>query len=215
MTESFEDTLRTVSGFVDVLVSRPGRPLDRATVEENVVSAFINGGDTGPRAEHPTQALVDIYAMEKALGPVSDLRIAICGDPRMRAVRSLLQLFARRRPSWLSIIASPSHLEADCIPEPLAAISDHRALSELDDIDVLYVAGMPHASLPLEERDGLIVTPETMSILPQHSIVLSPLPIVDEIDEVARRDTRARMFWQSDQGVFVRMALLEEIVASR
>ncbi len=133
----------------------------------------------------------------------------------MRAVRSLLQLLARRPPARLSVIASPSHVTADCIPEPLAAISDHRTLSELDDIDVLYVAGMPHASLPLDERDGLIVTPATMSMLPQHSIVLSPLPIIDEIDKAARRDPRARMFWQSDQGVFVRMALLEEIVASR
>ena len=133
----------------------------------------------------------------------------------MRAVRSLLQLLVRRRPAWLSIIASPNHFTDDCIPPSLAAVSDLRTLPELNDVDVLYVAGIPHASLPLEERERFIVTPETLARLPQNSVVLSPLPIIDEIDELARRDRRVRAFWQSDQGLFVRMAVLEQIVASR
>lgn len=212
MTESFEDTLRTVSGMAEIVVSRPARPIGREMISKHVVSAFINAGDTGPSAEHPTQALIDLYAIEKALGPISGLRLAICGDLRMRAVRSLVHLLARRRPARLSIIAAPSHRAVECIPQPLAAISDYRVLPELDDIDVLYVAGIPHASLPLDERARLTVTTEALSRLPQRSIVLSPMPIIDEIDPAARSDQRMRMFWQSDQALFVRMALLEEIV---
>ncbi len=212
MTERFEDTLRTVSGMADIVVSRPACPIDREMLDKHVVGAFINAGDTGPSAEHPTQALIDLYAIEQALGPISGLRLAICGDPRMRAVRSLVHLLARRRPARLSIIAAPSHRAAECIPPPLAAISDYRVLPELDDIDVLYVAGIPHASLPLDERARLIVTTDALSRLPQRSIVLSPMPIIDEIDHPARSDQRMRMFWQSDQALFVRMALLEEMV---
>jgi len=213
MTESFEDTLRTVSGMADIVVSRPACPIDREMIAKHSVSAFINAGDKGPSAEHPTQALIDLRAIEAALGPISGLRVAICGDPRMRAVRSLVQLFVRRRPARLSIIAAPSHRAAECIPPPLVAISDHRALPELDDIDVLYIAGIPHASLPVDERARLILTTEALSRLPPRSIVLSPMPIIDEIDQSARRDQRMRMFWQSDQALFVRMALLEEIVS--
>jgi aspartate carbamoyltransferase catalytic subunit len=50
--------------------------------------------------------------------------------------------------------------------------------------------------------------------LPPGAIVLSPLPVIDEINQSARRDARLRMFWQSDQAVFVRMALLERFAAS-
>ena len=67
--ERFEDTLRTLSGYSDIVVARPARPLDRGLLEEYVVGGFINGGDTGPNGEHPTQALIDMFAIKKAMVP--------------------------------------------------------------------------------------------------------------------------------------------------
>jgi aspartate carbamoyltransferase catalytic subunit len=215
MVEGFEDTLRTVAGYVDIVVARPARPLARTLRKRDFASPFVNGGDTGPTAEHPTQALLDIYSIEQWFGTISDIRLGICGDPRMRSVRSLMLLLTRRRPAWISIFAHTSHLAEITIPPPLAAVVDYRSLPDVDDINVLYVAGIPHASLPLRDRDRLLVTQSVMSRLPRDAIVLSPLPIIDEIDEEARRDRRVRMFWQSDQGLFVRMAVLEQLVSGQ
>lgn len=211
MPESVEDTIRTVSGMVDIVVARIGRSLDRAWVTANTVGPLINGGDIGPCAEHPSQALVDQYAIEHECGPVSELTIAICGDLRMRSVRSLLRLLARRPPRAVVLISAPGIDEVD-IPPPLATLVDRRALSDIEDIDVLYVAGIPHQALAENLRHELTVDSAVFARLPERAIVLSPLPVLDEIESSARDDQRVRAFSQSDRGVFVRMAVLEEML---
>jgi aspartate carbamoyltransferase catalytic subunit len=212
MPESWDDTLRTVSGLVDLVVARPGRPLDRKRVAVTSVAPFISGGDTGPRAEHPSQALIDVFAIEDQRGPTSTLNIAICGDLRMRVVHSLVRLFARRPPRRLVLITAQRLRDEASLPSSLSGITEYRALGELEDVDVLYVAGIPHCALPDRERERLRVNSRVLAALSEDAIVLSPLPLLDEIDEAARCDPRVHMFQQSDIGVFVRMALLEEMV---
>lgn len=209
MAESWQDTLRTVSGFVDVVIARLGRPLDPESVERCAAAPFLNAGDTGSAAEHPSQALIDLFAIEQEAGPVTDLCIAICGDIRMRAVRSLLKLLARTPPKKVVLVTSPALVDIAALPPTLAGRTEFRSLLDLADIDVLYVAGMPHGALPLDERVPLLVGPEALSGLASDAIVLSPLPVIDEIDAAARSDRRIRMFQQSDRSVFVRMAILE------
>lgn len=211
MIESWEDTLRTLSGYLDVLVARPGEHLSRDLLETSLNIPYISGGSVPPDAEHPSQALIDLYAMEAELGSVTDLSIAICGDMRMRAVRSLLRLLARRIPRRMTLITVPTLAGHSPIEKQLESITEHRTLTELDGIDVLYVAGIPHQAIPEDVRDTLRVTAQTLVSLPCNAIVLSPLPIIDEIDEEARSDSRIRMFEQSDRALFVRMALLEHV----
>ena len=112
MPEGWADTLRVVSGNVDLVVARPGRPLDVSQLRPLLVSSFLNGGDVGHHSEHPSQALIDLYAIEQARGPVSELTVAICGDLRMRAVRSLVRLFARFPPGRLVVISDPRLYDA-------------------------------------------------------------------------------------------------------
>jgi aspartate carbamoyltransferase catalytic subunit len=209
MAESVDDTLRVVSGMCAAVVTRIPQPI--STISLALPVPLINGGDSGPMAEHPTQALIDLFSMEQELGPVGELRVAICGDLRMRASRSLLRLFAKRPPARLSLISVPELREE----KDLAAIStllvDSRTLKDLSDIDVLYVAGIPHRAIPEALRDTLRVTNAALSTMPSSAVVLSPLPVVDEIDDEARTNSRIRMFEQSDRGVSVRMAILEHL----
>lgn len=207
--ETFEHTLRTVSGYADIVVVRPGQSLAREDLDEWVASRLINGGDRGDKAEHPTQALIDFFAIQRARGRIGELHIGIVGDPHMRAVRSLLLLLSRKRPKRLSIFAGPTHDARAHVPPSLQAVTDYRVLPEVEDVDVLYVGGIPHNSLSLGERERLLVASPTMSRLSSEAIVLSPLPVIDEIDPLVQDDQRVRMFWQSDQGMFVRMAILE------
>lgn len=211
MVESWADTLRTVAGYVDVLVGRPGDHLPRDLISDVMSIPYINAGATGPGAEHPTQALIDTYAIESELGALDSLSVALVGDLRMRAARSLLRVFARRPPRRL-ILSTLAALD-DELPPGLAARAEYRPLSAVGDVDVLYVIGVPHQAVPERERDALRVTTAVLDGLSPKAIVLSPLPVIDEIDPAARTDERVRMFEQSDRGLFVRMAVLEAVVS--
>lgn len=211
IVESWADTLRTLSGYLDVLVGRPGENLDRDLLTENLTIPYVNGGSVGPDAEHPSQALIDLYSIEADAGPIADLGIAICGDLRMRAAHSLLRLLRRRRPRDVALITVPTLNDPSALSGPLRDIGRYRDPWDLKGIDVLYVVGIPHQAIPESVRDTLRVTTGTMERLPDEAVVLSPLPVVDEIDADARLDARIRMYQQSDRGLYVRMAVLEHV----
>jgi aspartate carbamoyltransferase catalytic subunit len=208
MPEGWADTLRVVSGNVDLVVARPGRPLDASQLCPLLVSSFLNGGDAGRCGEHPSQALIDLYAIEQARGPVSELTVAICGDLRMRAVRSLVRLFARFPPRRLVAISDPRLSDGDS-----EGHAEHRAPWDIDDVDVLYVAGIPHGALDEPGRARLRVDRQALAALRPDAVVLSPMPVIDEIATNARSDPRIRMFQQSDDALFVRMALIEALLS--
>jgi aspartate carbamoyltransferase catalytic subunit len=213
MMESWPDTLRTVAGWCDVIVARPGQPLTR----EDAAAApcpVINGGDAGPDAEHPTQALLDLFAMERIRGPVATLRIAVVGDPRMRAARSLLTLLARRPPAGLVLVADDEHADGLRLPAALASRTVSVPWEEMGEVDVVYLAGIPHQSLPLDRRDRLLATARRVNALPPECVLLSPMPVIDEMDQETRRLGRNKMFAQSDLGLFVRIALLEFVTGA-
>ena len=89
--ESLKDTALTLAAYdPDVIVIRHpsiGAPQLVARVTDAHV---INAGDG--KHQHPTQALLDLYAMREALGRVEGLRVAIVGDVlHSRVARSLVQ----------------------------------------------------------------------------------------------------------------------------
>lgn len=213
--EAWSETLRTVAGYSDVVLVRPGQPLGPADRADVGACALVNGGDTGPRAEHPSQSLVDLFAIEQLIGPIAGLRLAIVGDPRMRAVRSLTALLTRRPPAALAFVADAEHLDGFELPLDLRQRAAFRSWGDLGDVDVVYVAGIPHDALPLERRDALLATAARVHELPRHCVVLSPMPVIDEMDACVRASPRNLMFRQSDLGLFVRMALLEHVVSDR
>jgi aspartate carbamoyltransferase catalytic subunit len=207
MPEGWADMLRVVSGYADLVIARPDRPLQTSELRPLLVSSFLNGGDTGDDAEHPSQALIDLFAIEQACGPVSGLTVALCGDLRMRSARSLLRLFARFQPKRVLQITDPR------LRDGAAVSAERRAPWELDDVDVLYVAGIPHGALDEPGRARLRVDRRTLDALPPRAVVLSPMPVIDEIATSARPDPRIRMHQQSDDALFVRMALIEALLS--
>lgn len=108
MPESLTDTIRVISGYVDTLVVRANRPSRELAETARSDVGWLNAGDRGPRAEHPSQALVDLFAIQRLRGPIDEQRIAICGDLRSRAARSFLALLARGRPQALALLTDQS-----------------------------------------------------------------------------------------------------------
>lgn len=211
MPESIAHTLRTVAGYSDVLIARV--PVGIADVVPSNGVPVINGGDAGATPEHPTQALVDVFAIEHQTNrPVTDCRIAICGDLRMRAVRSLLALLSRRIPRDLLLITDSALESGFHVPENLRAIARHGDLSNAREVDVLYAAGIPHLALSESGRSQLRVTGDVLRGMRPDAVLLSPLPVIDEVDREALADPRCRVFVQSDDALHVRTAILEHIL---
>jgi len=210
--ESLADTLRAVGGMADLVVVRPGQPLDREGIRSTSPVPVINGGD--PSGEHPTQALIDFFALEKFVGPIQEIRLGICGDLTMRASRSLLRLLNRRPPRSLRMIAPHSRANHGIsFSEELEKCATLTELSDFSDLDALIITGIT----PLTDGDrfSYTLTKQSAGSLPHHAVVLSPMPLIDDISSEMLRDPRVRVYDQSDLGVAVRMAVLQLLLKFR
>lgn len=214
--ETFDDTLRTVSGMADVVVVRVPQELDRTAVTATAASPVINGGDG---REHPTQALIDLVAIEAEAGPIGSLNVALCGDLGSRTANSMLRLLARFPPARLVLVA-PDGREGTSrsLPSRLETLVERRPHLDPAGIDVLSMIGLPEGAgtgrLGEDGRRPFTLTDDVLSRLPASAVILSPMPIIDEFGPAARVDPRARHFAQSDRAVAVRAAVLDLISGS-
>lgn len=206
--ESLSDTLRVAAGMTDLVIVRtPGRLAD---LSGGFIKPVINAGDD---SEHPTQALIDILAIETLSGPWEALTIGISGDLQMRATRSLLKLIALKPPKAVRLISPPSR-RGDSV-DLLHAIRERADWSDFMDLrglDALYLSGLPPKRgedfLAEDLRLQYALTAKTIDRLPPGARVFSPMPVIDEISDAVRSDARVAIFKQSDLGVRMRIAVL-------
>jgi aspartate carbamoyltransferase catalytic subunit len=222
--ESLEDTIRVVAGYADVIVLRHYElgSSERAAALDAV--PVINAGD-GP-GQHPTQALLDLYTIERELGRLSGLKVAMVGDLKYgRTVRSLAYLLSKFEGTTLYFVAPPICQIGDDIKAHLAEKGvPFSEVGSLDDVigeaDVIYQTRIQKEAFSFEELQGeyeetfrrFIITPELVSRMRQEAIIMHPLPRVKEIATSVDGDRRAAYFRQAKNGLYVRMALLMRIL---
>jgi aspartate carbamoyltransferase catalytic subunit len=220
--ESLEDAIRVIGGYADGIVLR--HPETGAAERAALVAPVpvINAGDG--RGHHPTQALLDLYTIKKELGRLDHLRVGLAGDLRNgRTVRSLALLLSRFPGNELSLI-SPSALRMG--EDVIGSLQQsQQAVHETEDfggaipsLDVLYQTRIQAERFDSPEeyeryRGVYVVTAEVMRQLPEHAIVMHPLPRVGEIDPLVDADPRAAYFRQARNGLWVRMAVLDWALA--
>ena len=220
--ETLEDTVRMVSTYADLIVLRHDEAGAAARAASVASVPVVNAGD-GP-GEHPTQALLDLYTIERELGHVEGVRVAFCGDLRFgRTARSLALLLALYPGVRLAFVAPPVIQVGGDILARLEARGVECTLAEqltdvLDDVDVVYQTRVQKERFtdPLEyelARTAIRIDGAIMRQLPRTAIVMHPLPRVDEIAPEVDADPRAAYFRQAANGVAIRMALLEMLLA--
>jgi aspartate carbamoyltransferase catalytic subunit len=213
--ENLADTVRTVENYADVIALR--HPLDGAAklAAEFSKVPIINGGSGAE--EHPTQALLDLYTIQKEKGKIDGLKIALIGDLRYgRTVHSLaygLSLYNIE----LHLI-SPESLRMR--REVLRTIQNKIPATEGSDlekvipqIDVLYVTRIQKERFPdpaeyAKVKGTYKIDLKTLSTARKDLIILHPLPRIDEIAAEVDNTPQARYFQQVWNGIVVRMALL-------
>jgi aspartate carbamoyltransferase catalytic subunit len=211
--ESIEDTVRTMSGMVDVLVVRTSAHDTRALAEISACP-LVSGGDV---VEHPTQALIDYWAILEERGDVGDLHIALVGDLGMRAATSLLRLLGQRLPRVVTLV-SPLRRgpREDAVSVDLSGRVRLGEMNDLAEADVVYLVGLPAARgghyLDDETRQSFSLTSDRLSWLREDAVVLSPMPVIDEITADGRVDSRVRLWGPSDRSVSMRQAVLADVL---
>jgi len=220
--ETLEDTVRMVSTYADVIVLRHDQ-LGAAARAAAVSSVpVINAGD-GP-GEHPTQALLDLYTIQREIGHIEGVHVAFCGDLRFgRTARSLALLLAQYPGVRFAFVAPAVVQVGDDIRQRLDARSVPYLLTDTlrdvaSDVDVVYQTRVQkerfsEAAEFEQARRAIRIDAALMRTLRESAVVMHPLPRVDEIAPEVDADPRAAYFRQAQNGVAIRMAVLEALLA--
>lgn len=220
--ESLADTIRTVAAYSDLLVMRHPKEGSASYASKYTGIPLVNAGDGGHF--HPTQTLTDLLTIKEIFGRFDNLTIGLCGDLKFgRTVHSLLKAMNRFKDNKF-ILISPEELK---VPEYIKAVcfdkddENYIEVERLDDVigqlDVLYMTRVQKERFFNEAdyvrlKDSYILTPEKMAMAKKDMAVLHPLPRVNEISTQIDSDPRAVYFDQAKYGMYVRMALITELL---
>jgi aspartate carbamoyltransferase catalytic subunit len=220
--ETLEDTIRIVSGYADLIVLRHNE--EGAAKRAAAVSSVpvINAGD-GP-GQHPTQALLDLYTIRDELGHIDGVRIAMVGDlANGRTVRSLAYLLSKFRDIRICFVAPPQVAMRDDIKEHLDEhhvqwVESQDLDAILPQVDVIYQTRIQKERFADEAsylalKGVYRIDASTLARMRKEAIVMHPLPRVDEIAPEVDADPRAAYFRQARNGLYIRMALLDKVLA--
>lgn len=213
--EVIEDTIRIMNSYCDAIVLRhleEGGAKRAAAVSEVPI---INAGD-GSGGQHPTQALLDLYTIHNECKSIDGLSIAFIGAlDTGRTARSLAYLLAKYDRIKLYFIA-PEELQMK--PDILEYLDKRNINYEvanstngiINKVDVVYLTRLDRERLQSKNIDfsSYNIDTKVLQMMKYDAIIMHPLPRSVEISSEVDKDPRAAYFRQTQNGLYVRMALL-------
>ena len=218
--ETLYDTIRVVSNFAEMIVMR--HPLEGSARYASEISRVpvINAGDGAN--QHPTQTLLDLYSIQQTQGTLEGLRIIMVGDLKYgRTVHSLLMALSQFNASFLFI--SPVELK---LPEEYKhylsklglKYAESRDLEgNLNDADIIYMTRVQKErfSDPIEyerTKNAYVLKDAMLDGTKANMKIMHPLPRVNEISTDVDNNPKAYYFQQTENGVYVRQAIISLIL---
>jgi aspartate carbamoyltransferase catalytic subunit len=214
--ESLKDTILTLSAYdPDVIVIRHPQAGAPAIVTRHTDAHVVNAGDG--KHQHPTQSLLDLYTIRKALGKVEGLQVAIVGDVlHSRVARSNIQALTMLG-AQVTLVGPPA-----LIPREAAAmgVTISHSIDDIAEVDVIYVLRMQCERMleganyvpSLREYSALWgVTPDRVR---PSQLVMHPGPINRgvEISAEVADSASSRIVDQVRAGLVTRMAVLYDLL---
>ncbi|MFF2752414.1 aspartate carbamoyltransferase catalytic subunit [Psychrobacillus sp. NPDC058041] len=213
--ETLYDTVKVLESIgIDALVIRHEQNNYFESLIGKVKPAIINGGDgTG---NHPTQSLLDIYTIWQEFGTLENIVISIVGDIGHSRV-------ARSNADALTRLGAKVHFV--CPPKWQGEFEANNDFDEvIDASDVIMMLRVQH-----ERHDGVStfskaeyhnafgLTEEREKRMKDNAIIMHPGPFNRDVEiasELIECD-RSRIFKQMENGVYIRMAIIEMILKGR
>jgi aspartate carbamoyltransferase len=232
--ETLEDTIKTLQYYGDAIILR--HPEKGSSVKASNVSKLpiINAGDGN--GEHPTQALLDIFTIYTELQKRNidlydenrpHITITFTGDLKnSRTIHSLIHVLSMF-PNIRFVYISPPTLEMPSeIIDKMDKLQIEQQVSSsicdsIMDTDILYVTRIQKERFATEREYFDItlshqythfrVTPDILQLAKPTALIMHPLPRSTELSPDIDNDPRAVYFTQVENGVYMRMAILEDI----
>ena len=215
--ESLKDTILTLSAYEpDAIVVRHAQIGAPQLVARYSGAAVVNAGDG--KHQHPTQALLDLFTLQQALGRLEGLHVAIVGDVlHSRVARSLIQA--------LDLVGAHTTLVGPptLLPRGIDALGVETSteIEAIDTADVVYVLRMQRERMESAYVPSLREYTARWGITPERlrpgQKVMHPGPINRgvEIDGRVADSPDSLILEQVRSGLVVRMAVLQALLVTR
>jgi len=218
--ESVADTARTVAQYADLIVMRHPRVGSVKEAADAADVPVINAGDGA--GQHPTQALLDVYTIQKELGSLKNLVVSMAGDLKNgRTVHALVELLSQFGAHLYFV--SPPILR---MPEEIVSNLKRNGIKITETEDLRKAASESHliymTRIQKERFEDLseyervkgayIINEEFLKGVHKRITIMHPLPRVDEISSDVDGYPGAAYFRQVRNGVYVRMALIAMVM---
>jgi aspartate carbamoyltransferase catalytic subunit len=215
--ESLKDTVLTLGAYQpDVFVIRHAAAGAVAAAARYTDAAVVNAGDG--KHEHPTQALLDLYTMRKAMGHLEGLHVAYVGDVLHSRVARSGAIALQTMGAKVSFIAPPTLLPR----EAAAGLGVHAShdIADIADADIVYALRMQHERMG---AGGFV--PSLREYATQYGIGhhrlragqrvmhAGPMNRGVEITDQLADDPTALVTAQVEGGMVVRMAVLYDLLS--
>ncbi len=214
--ESLKDTIATLSAYSpDAIVIRSGEAGAANLVAGWTEAAVVNAGDG--KHEHPSQALLDVYALRRRIGAIDGKRIWIVGDVlHSRVARSCAMAF-QKMGAEVTLCGPPT-----LIPRGAQAALGCAVRHNLDDLaeaDVVYALRMQRermaeSYLPSIREYATCYQIDSRRLSPRQ-LLMHPGPVNRgvELSPGAIDGPSSIIAEQVEAGLYVRMAILFEVLS--
>ena len=224
--ESLADTAQVLSGYSDIIVMRHPEINSVQKFAEASRVPVINAGDGSN--EHPSQALLDLYTIQKELSQndksIDGLRIALVGDLKFgRAVHSLCKILSLYDDVKMNLI-SPEELKlpielVESISAEGVTITETENLEDgISEVDIIYVTRVQEERFKnkqdADKYRGLLSLNQSIytANCEPNTVIMHPLPRdsrsdANELDSDLYENPNLAIFRQADNGIVIRMAI--------
>ena len=229
--ESLADTAQVLSGYSDIIVMRHPEINSVQKFAEASRVPVINAGDGSN--EHPSQALLDLYTIQKELSQndksIDGLRIALVGDLKFgRAVHSLCKILSLYDDVKMNLI-SPEELKlpielVESISAKGVTITETENLEDgISEVDIIYVTRVQEERFKdkqdADKYRGLLSLNQSIytANCEPNTVIMHPLPRdsrsdANELDSDLYENPNLAIFRQADNGIVIRMAIFSLVL---
>ncbi|HXE72735.1 MAG TPA: aspartate carbamoyltransferase, partial [Candidatus Nitrosotenuis sp.] len=201
--ETLHDTVKMFEAYAEAIVLRHPRDGAARWAADCSRVPVINAGDG--KNQHPTQTLLDLYAIQATQGRLDELQVALVGDLKYgRTAHSLAEALALFQGNTVHLVAPPplqmpEHLCGELRRQGLALHHHERIEEVLTRVDVLYMTRIQRERMPdeteFEKVRGIYrLSPAMLRGARPNMKVMHPLPRVDEIHPDVDRSPHAYYF---------------------
>ena len=215
--ESLEDMGRVMSDYANIIVLRHPDIDSMKAFSQHTTVPVINAGNGSE--EHPTQALIDLMTLYEHHQRLDSLNIGFWGDLKYsRTVNSLTKTLASYSNNTFHFIATDDfQVSSTCETMLTQQTCNYVKTSSLNDclekLDILYVTRTQTERFTKTSSKYLSpLTKDLLQAIPKNCIILHPLPRVNEMSNDIDTLANAHYFKQSQNGLYMRMALINTLL---